>query len=67
MEKPILSENVTIDDIHKLREFHAQERERLGKETYYHQLNRKVAQFLKIDSKLIQERTYMVNGVPTQR
>ena len=33
-EKPKLSKNFTIDDIHKIREYHYELREYMGKEEY---------------------------------
>lgn len=49
MNKPTISNDFSINDIHKIREFNAHERKRLGKKEYNISLNRKVADFLNID------------------
>ena len=49
MNKPNISKDLSINDIHKIREFNAFERERLGKKEYNIALNKKVADFLNID------------------
>ena len=54
MSKPEISKDFTVDDIHRVREFNARERERLGSETYNRELNRRVAEFLSIEPDEIQ-------------
>lgn len=48
MNKPVISKDFTIEDIHKIREFNAARRARLGKHEYNKDLNRKIAEFLNI-------------------
>jgi len=57
MSNPAISDDFTIDDIHKIREHNAAERERLGAEEYNRELNRKVAEFLRIDPDEIKTRS----------
>jgi len=49
MNSPDISKDFTIDDIHKIREHNAAERERLGAAEYNRALNKKVAEFLRIN------------------
>ena len=40
--KPIISNNFTIDDIHKIREWHYEQRKEMGTEEYTKRLSEKV-------------------------
>jgi len=44
--KPNISSNFTIDDIHKIREWHHEMRKEMGVEKYAKQLNKKVKTIL---------------------
>lgn len=56
MNKPTISNDFSINDIHKIREFNATERKRLGKKEYNISLNKKIANFLNIDIKEIKSK-----------
>lgn len=47
MNKPIISDNFTIEDIHKIREWHSKERERIGRDEYNKNMNLKVLELIK--------------------
>lgn len=49
MNKPNISNDFSINDIHKIREYNTNERKRIGKKEYNDLLNKKVADFLNID------------------
>jgi hypothetical protein len=44
--KPIVSKDITIDDIHKIREWHYEQRKEMGVEEYTKQLSPKVKSIL---------------------
>ena len=44
--KPVISSNFTIDDIHKIREWHHELRKEMGVKKYANQLNKKVKTIL---------------------
>ena len=44
--KPTLSKNFTIDDIHKIREWHYEQRKEMGMEEYSKRLSKKVKSIL---------------------
>jgi plasmid stabilization system protein ParE len=44
--KPTISENFTVEDIHKIREWHHELRKEMGVEKYATQLKRKVKKIL---------------------
>ena len=44
--KPIVSEDFTIDDIHKIREWHYEQRKEMGLEEYTKELSQKVKSIL---------------------
>ena len=56
-KKPDISKDFTINDIHKIREFNAIERNRIGKKEYNKSLNKKVADFLNIGIDDIKNKT----------
>lgn len=60
MNKPIISKNFTIEDIHKIREFHTEERNEIGKTEYNKRLNQKVAEFLGIGTDKIKTKAAAV-------
>ena len=47
MTKPLISDNFTVEDIHKIREWNHEQREQLGKEEYNKRLNETVAEIIK--------------------
>jgi len=47
MNKPLISENFTVEDIHKIREWHYEQRITLGKEEYNKKLNKIVNEIIK--------------------
>ena len=44
--KPTVSEDFTIEDIHKIREWHYEQREEMGMEEYAKKLSQKVKSIL---------------------
>jgi plasmid stabilization system protein ParE len=44
--KPTVSKNFTIDDIHKIREWHYEQRKEIGMEEYSKKLSKKVKSIL---------------------
>jgi len=44
--KPTISKNFTIDDIHKIREWHYHQRKTIGAEEYAQKLSQKVKSIL---------------------
>jgi len=44
--KPTVSKNFTIDDIHKIREWHYEQRKEMGLEKYAKELSKKVKSIL---------------------
>jgi hypothetical protein len=58
--KPDISKDFTINDIHKIREFNAIERSRVGKKEYNKSLNKKVSDFLNIDIDDIKNKSSIV-------
>jgi len=44
--KPTISEDFTIDDIHKIREWHYEQRKEMGMEEYAKKLSQKVKSIL---------------------
>ena len=44
--KPIVSKDFTIDDIHKIREWHYQQRKEIGAEEYAKKLSKRVKSIL---------------------
>ena len=44
--KPTISEDFTIDDIHKIREWHYEQRKEIGMEEYSKKLSKKVKSIL---------------------
>lgn len=47
MNKPVISDNFTIEDIHKIREWHYAQRKLYGKEEYNKKLNKTVTKIIK--------------------
>lgn len=47
MNKPIISNDFTIEDIHKIREWHFEERKRLGNDEYNKRQSERIAKILK--------------------
>lgn len=47
MNKPVISDEFTVEDIHKIREWHYEQRKALGKDEYNKKLNKKVAEIIK--------------------
>ena len=44
--KPIVSKDFTIDDIHKIREWHYEQRKKIGAEEYAKKLSQRVKSIL---------------------
>ena len=47
MNKPLISDKFTIEDIHKIREWHYEQRIILGKEEYNKKLHKTVSEITK--------------------
>ena len=47
MNRPLITNNFTIEDIHKIREWHYEQRIALGKEEYKKKLNKTVSEITK--------------------
>jgi len=48
MNKPVISNNFTVEDIHKIREWHYEQRKLHGKEEYNKKLNQTVTEIIKV-------------------
>ena len=47
MNKPLISDNFTVEDIHKIREWHYYQRKLHGKDEYNKKLNETVAEIIR--------------------
>ena len=47
MNRPVISDKFTIEDIHKIREWHYNQRIKHGKEEYNKKLNQTVSEIIK--------------------
>jgi hypothetical protein len=47
MNKPEISDNFTVKDIHRIREWNYEQRKILGREEYYKKLNETVTEIVK--------------------